>query len=194
MNIVNCNRCKEVVSHHKSLIEKYPDYHCKPVNSSGDLESKIALIGLAPGLHGANKTGVPFTSDFSGEVVRKILDKLCINDIFITNAVRCYPKHNKPSTIMINNCHEHTKREIMSLPNLEVIISLGSIAYYQILKLYSINREQHKFYHGRLINLDNKTTLIASYHCSKLNFNTHRINMSMLEKIFYKAKEVVNFG
>ena len=190
MHIIECKLCKEVISHQKLLIKKYPDYHCKPVNSSGNSESKIALIGLAPGLHGANKTGIPFTSDFSGEIIRKILDKLCLQDIFITNAIRCYPKNNKPSSIMINNCQKHTKREFKTLSNLKVIISLGSIAYYQILKLYNINRKTHKFYHGKTINLDTKTSLIASYHCSKLNFNTHKINLVMLEKIFYKAKEV----
>ena len=100
-----CKVCKETLSYHKLLIKKYPDYHCKPVNSSGSVKSKIALIGLAPGLHGANKTGIPFTSDFSGEVIRKILHKLCLQDIFITNAVRCYPKNNKPSSIdlMVRN-------------------------------------------------------------------------------------------
>jgi uracil-DNA glycosylase family 4 len=110
MQIIKCKVCKETISHHKLLIKKYPDYHCKPVNSSGNIKAKIALIGLAPGLHGANKTGVPFTSDFSGVVIRKILDKLHLQDIFITNAVRCYPKNNKPSSTMINNCQKHTKR------------------------------------------------------------------------------------
>ena len=190
MHIIKCRVCKETLSHHKELIKKYPDYHCKPVNSSGNVKSKIALIGLAPGLHGANKTGIPFTSDFSGEVIRKILCKFCLQDIFITNAVRCYPKNNKPSSMMINNCHKHTKNELKSLSNLKVIISLGTLAYYQILKLYSINRKAHKFYHGKITSLDTRTSLIASYHCSKLNFNTHKINLFMLEKIFDKAKEV----
>ena len=118
MHIIKCKMCKEAISYHKLLIKKYPDYHCKPVDSSGNIESKIALIGLAPGLHGANKTGIPFTSDFSGEVIRNILNKLCLQDIFITNAVRCYPKNNKPSLIMINNCLKHTKREIKKFKKL----------------------------------------------------------------------------
>ena len=193
MQIIKCKVCKETVSHHKLLIKKYPDYHCKPVNSSGNIKAKIALIGLAPGLHGANKTGVPFTSDFSGVVIRKILDKLHLQDIFITNAVRCYPKNNKPSLTMINNCQKHTKREFKSLSNLRVVVCLGTIAYYQVLKLYNIDRKKHKFYHGKVTHLDTQTTLIASYHCSKLNFNTHKINLVMLENIFYKAKEVMSY-
>ena len=185
---MNCNTCKEIVSHRKLLAKKYPLYHCNPVIGSGNLSSKITLIGLAPGLHGANKTGIPFTSDYSGEIIRKVLSKLNLDDIFITNAVNCYPKNNKPSTKVINNCQKHTKRELKGLSNLRVIITLGAIAYYQILKLYNIERKLNKFHHGNILNLNKKTSLIASYHCSKLNFNTHRINIYMLEKIFNKAK------
>ena len=191
---MKCNTCKEIVAHHKILARKYPQYHCNPVDGSGDLNSKIILIGLAPGLHGANKTGVPFTSDYSGEIIRKLLSKLKLDDIFITNAVKCYPKNNKPSVIAINNCKVHTKRELDSLSNLRVIVTLGAIAYYQILKLYNIDRKLNKFKHGNTINLNTNTSLIASYHCSKLNFNTHRINLMMLEKIFNKAKKAANHG
>jgi uracil-DNA glycosylase family 4 len=190
---MKCNTCKEIVAHHKILARKYPQYHCNPVDGSGDLDSKIILIGLAPGLHGANKTGVPFTSDYSGEIIRKLLSKLKLNDIFITNAVKCYPKNNKPSVIAINNCKVHTKRELDSLSNLRVIVTLGAIAYYQILKLYNIERKLNKFIHGNTINLNTKTSLIASYHCSKLNFNTHRINTEMLEQIFNKAKKAADY-
>jgi len=186
---MKCNTCKEIVAHHRLLARKYPQYHCNPVDGSGDLDSKIILIGLAPGLHGANKTGVPFTSDYSGEIIRKLLNKLKLNDIFITNAVKCYPKNNKPSVIAINNCKVHTKRELDSLANLRVIVTLGAIAYYQILKLYNIERKHNKFEHGNTINLNTNISLIASYHCSKLNFNTHRIDLMMLEKIFNKAKK-----
>jgi uracil-DNA glycosylase family 4 len=189
---MKCNTCKEIVAHHKLLARKYPQYHCNPVDGSGDLDSKIILIGLAPGLHGANKTGVPFTSDYSGEIIRKLLSKLKLDDIFITNAVKCYPKNNKPSVIAINNCKVHTKRELDSLSNLRVIITLGAIAYYQILKLYNIERKYNKFEHGNTINLNTNISLIASYHCSKLNFNTHRIDLMMLEKIFNKAKKTAS--
>ena len=190
---MKCNTCKEIVTHHKLLARKYPLYHFNPVDGSGNPDSKIILIGLAPGLHGANKTGVPFTSDYSGEIIRKVLSKLKLNDIFITNAVKCYPKNNKPSATVINNCKVHTKRELSSLLNLRVIITLCTIAYYQILKLYNIERKLNKFTHGHTIDLNSKISLIASYHCSKLNFNTHRINIKMLEKIFNKAKKTAGY-
>ena len=189
---MKCNTCKEIVAHHRLLARKYPLYHCNPVDGSGDLDSKIILIGLAPGLHGANKTGIPFTSDYSGEIIRKLLSKLKLGDIFITNAVKCYPKNNKPSVIAINNCKVHTKRELNSLSNPRVIVTLGAIAYYQILKLYNIESKNNKFKHGNTINLNTNTSLIASYHCSKLNFNTHRIDLTMLEQIFNKAKKTAN--
>jgi uracil-DNA glycosylase family 4 len=190
---MKCNTCKEIVAHHKLLAKKYPKYHCNPVDGSGDLDSKIILIGLAPGLHGANKTGVPFTSDYSGEIIRKLLSKFKLDDIFITNAIKCYPKNNKPSVIAINNCKVHTKRELDSLSNLRVIVTLGAIAYYQILKLYNIESKNNKFKHGNTINLNTNTSLIASYHCSKLNFNTHRIDLTMLEQIFNKAKKAAGY-
>ena len=190
---MKCNTCKEIVAHHKLLAKKYPQYHCNPVDGSGDLDSKIILIGLAPGLHGANKTGVPFTSDYSGEIIRKLLSKFKLDDIFITNAIKCYPKNNKPSVIAINNCKVHTKRELDSLSNLRVIVTLGAIAYYQILKLYNIESKNNKFKHGNTINLNTNTSLIASYHCSKLNFNTHRIDLTMLEQIFNKAKKAAGY-
>ena len=191
---MKCNTCKEIVAHHKLLARKYPQYHCNPVDGAGYLDSKIILIGLAPGLHGANKTGVPFTSDYSGEIIRKLLSKFKLDDIFITNAIKCYPKNNKPSVIAINNCKVHTKRELDSLSNLRVIVTLGAIAYYQILKLYNIDRKLNKFKHGNTINLNTNTFLIASYHCSKLNFNTHRIDLMMLEQIFNKAIKAANHG
>jgi|TARA_Y100000389_G_C17265558_1_gene415266 uracil-DNA glycosylase family 4 len=188
---MKCNSCKDIVAYHKLLSRKHPLYHCNPVVGSGNIASQIVLIGLAPGLHGANKTGVPFTSDYSGEIIRKVLRKYKLDDIFITNAVKCCPKNNKPSTTVINNCKVHTMRELNSLSNLRVIIALGEIAYYQILELYNIERKLNKFKHGQFINLNSKISLIASYHCSKLNFNTHRINIGMLEQIFYKAKKFV---
>ena len=190
---MKCNTCKEIVAHHKLLAKKYPQYHCNPVDGSGDLDSKIILIGLAPGLHGANKTGIPFTSDYSGEIIRKLLGKLKLDDIFITNAIKCYPKNNKPSVIAINNCKVHTKRELDSLSNLRVIVTLGAIAYYQILKLYNIESKNNKFKHGNTINLNTNTSLIASYHCSKLNFNTHKVDFMMLDQIFNKAKKAAGY-
>ena len=181
-------------THLNFLKEKYPNYYCQPVSGTGSLNSKICLIGLAPGLHGANKTGVPFTSDFSGEIIRNLLNELEMEDIFITNAVRCYPEKNKPKTSTINNCQKHNYTEINKLANIKTIISLGAVAYRQVLKLYNLCGNSNKFKHGRIIKLNKKISLISSYHCSKLNFNTHKITKNMLRKVFIKAKKIAENG
>jgi len=194
MHLNKCNLCAEVRSHLNTLKEKYPNYHCQPVGGSGNLHSKICLIGLAPGLHGANKTGIPFTSDFSGDVIRKVLKELEMEDIYITNVVRCYPEKNKPNTKTINNCQKHNYSEINKLANMKIIITLGAVAYRQVLKLYNFCGNSNKFEHGKIIKLNKKISLISSYHCSKLNFNTHKITKDMLKNIFIKAKKVVENG
>ena len=191
MHISKCKLCTDIHSHLSFLKEKYPNYFCQPISGSGSFFSKICLIGLAPGLHGANKTGIPFTSDFSGNVIRNLLEELEIEDIFITNTVRCYPEKNKPNKKVINNCQRHNITEINKLTNVKSIITLGSVAYYQILKLYNICGNSNKFTHGNIIKLNNKISLISSYHCSKLNFNTKRIDKSMLKEIFIEAKKVI---
>jgi len=194
MHISKCKLCTDIHSHLNILKEKYPNYFCQPISGSGSFFSKICLIGLAPGLHGANKTGIPFTSDFSGNVIRSLLKELEIEDIFITNAVRCYPKKNKPNAKVINNCQRHNDTEINKLKNIKIIITLGSVAYYQILKLYNICGNSNKFVHGNIIKLNKKISLISSYHCSKLNFNTKRIDKDMLKEIFIKAKKAASNG
>ena len=92
MNTTECHLCRRIESHLKELRTRYPSYHCKPVWGSGNLNSKLCIVGLAPGLHGANKTGIPFTADYSGLLIREILDELSISNFFITNVVRCYPE------------------------------------------------------------------------------------------------------
>ena len=194
MHLIKCNLCTEVRLHLNALKEKYPEYYCQPVSGTGNLDSKICLIGLAPGLHGANKTGIPFTSDFSGEIIRNLLKELEMEDIYITNTVRCYPEKNKPDTRTINNCQRHNYTEISKLTNMQIIITLGAVAYRQVLKLYNFHGNSNKFKHGKIIKLDKKISLISSYHCSKLNFNTHRITKNMLKNIFIKAKKAINNG
>ncbi len=194
MHLTKCNLCTEVRSHLSVLKEKHPDYYCQPVSGSGNLHSKICLIGLAPGLHGANKTGIPFTSDFSGDIIRNLLKELEIEDIYITNTVRCYPKNNKPDTRTINNCQMHNHMEISKLTNIRIIITLGVVAYNQILKMYNFCGNSNKFKHGKIIKLNKKISLISSYHCSKLNFNTHKITKDMLKQIFVKAKKAIKNG
>ena len=194
MHVTKCKLCKRIHKHLEEIKNKYPYYHCGPVWGTGSLNSMICIIGLAPGLHGANKTGIPFTADFSGNLIREIIEELEIYEYFITNTVRCYPEKNLPTTSEKNNCQVHNSVELSRLKNLKVIVTLGEVAYKQIIKLYDINLSNHKFRHGNVVKLNEKIYLISSYHCSRLNVNTHRINKSMLKKIFLDAINLSNHG
>ncbi len=194
MNETECTLCVRIHKHLQEIRKKYPDYHCKPVWGTGSLNSRLCIIGLAPGLHGANKTGIPFTADFSGELIREILDELDIDEYFITNAVRCYPDKNLPQADEKNNCQIYNSLELSSLQNLKVIITLGELAYRQIIKLYNIKYSTHKFKHGNVVKLNEKINLISSYHCSKLNINTQKINKDMLKRIFLRAIKLSYYG
>tara|TARA_B100000035_G_scaffold293564_1_gene283110 strand:- start:1577 stop:2161 length:585 start_codon:yes stop_codon:yes gene_type:complete len=194
MNTIECRLCRRIETHLRELKIKYPSYHCKPVWGSGNLDSELCIVGLAPGLHGANKTGTPFTADYSGLLMREILDELNISNFFITNVVRCYPKNNLPFSDEKNNCQKHNDDEISKLQNLKVIITLGEVAYRQIIKLYGVSCSNKRFVHGNIIRLNDKVQLISSYHCSKLNINTNRVSKTMLKKIFLKAIMLTSHG
>ena len=194
MLLSNCTLCSRIHSNLKTIKIQYPTYHCGPVSGSGNIKSDICIIGLAPGLHGANKTGIPFTSDFSGNIIREILDEIKLTDVFITNVVRCYPQNNMPLSSEKNNCQKYNFEELSSLVNLRVIITLGEVAYRQILKLYKIPIKNNKFKHNNITKLNSKLYLISSYHCSKLNVNTRKINKNMLKNVFLRAKNISTNG
>ena len=191
---IECTLCERIQKHLQEIKNKYPDYHCKPVWGKGSLNSRICIFGLAPGLHGANKTGIPFTADFSGQLIREIIKELDIDEYFITNVVRCYPEKNLPQADEKNNCQIYNFQELLSLQNLRVIIALGEVAYRQIIKLYDIKYSTHKFKHGNVVKLNEKINLISSYHCSKLNINAHKINKDMLKRIFLRAIKLSYHG
>ena len=189
-----CTLCERIHKHLQEIKIKHPDYHCKPVWGTGSLNSRVCVFGLAPGLHGANKTGIPFTTDFSGQLIREIIKELDIDEYFITNVVRCYPEKNLPKTGEKDNCQIHNIQELSRLQNLKVIITLGEVAYRQIIKLYDIKYNTRKFKHGNVVKLNEKINLISSYHCSKLNINTHKINKGMIKKIFLRAIKLSYYG
>ena len=134
-------------------------------------------------LHGANKTGVPFTNDFSGILLRKVLHEISLNNVFITNAVRCFPKNNRPLANEKNNCQKFTQKELYNLKKLRVIVTLGEVAYKQVVKVYGLSSSIYKFKHGNIVRLNNQLCLISSYHCSKLNINTGKLSRDILKHI-----------
>ena len=197
----NCNICLRLSEFREENIIKYPDYHNKPVVSFGSLSSQLLIVGLAPGIHGANKTGRPFTGDYAGILLYNTLikfkfaigsysaeefDTLKLNNCRITNAVKCVPPKNKPASEEINNCRTFLNKEIINMQNLKVIVSLGVIAHNSIINCFGLKLKDYKFSHGKSHKINNTLRLHNSYHCSRYNTNTNRLSKSMFEDVFKK--------
>lgn len=166
------------------------------------MDAKILVVGLAPGLKGANFSGRPFTGDYAGDLLYATLlkfgfakgtygahknDGLELVNTRITNAVRCVPPENKPRGGEINTCLQFLKSEIQSMPNLKIILSLGLISHNAALKATDNKQSTYKFAHGAMHNLGSGLHLIDSYHCSRYNTNTGRLTEQMFEDVFEKT-------
>ena len=199
----NCSKCRRLYNFRKKNQSNNPDWFNAPVPTFGELSSSLLIVGLAPGLQGANKTGRPFTGDYAGDLLYKTINKfnfskgkyagtiddsLKLKDCTITNAVRCVPPQNKPISEEINNCNNFLKKTIEIHKNLKVIIALGLIAHKSIISAFNLKQKLYKFKHGNKHKIDN-LILIDSYHCSRYNTNTGRLNEEMFEKIFFEAKK-----
>ena len=199
----NCSKCRRLYNFRKKNQSNNPDWFNAPVPTFGELSSSLLIVGLAPGLQGANKTGRPFTGDYAGDLLYKTINKfnfskgkyagkiddsLKLKDCTITNAVRCVPPQNKPISEEINNCNNFLKKTIEIHKNLKVIIALGLIAHKSIISALNSKQKLYKFKHGNKHKIDN-LILIDSYHCSRYNTNTGRLNQEMFEKIFFEAKK-----
>ena len=199
----NCSKCRRLYNFRKKNQSNNPDWFNAPVPTFGELSSSLLIVGLAPGLQGANKTGRPFTGDYAGDLLYKTINKfnfskgkyagtiddsLKLKDCTITNAVRCVPPQNKPISEEINNCNNFLKKTIENHKNLKVIIALGLIAHKSIISALNLKQKLYKFKHGNKHKIDN-LILIDSYHCSRYNTNTGRLNQEMFEEIFFEAKK-----
>ena len=199
----NCSKCRRLYNFRKKNQSENPDWFNAPVPTFGELSSSLLIVGLAPGLKGANKTGRPFTGDYAGDLLYKTINKfnfskgkyggtiddsLKLKDCTITNAVRCVPPQNKPISEEINNCNNFLKKTIEIHKNLKVIIALGLIAHKSIISAFNLKQKLYKFKHGSKYKINN-LILIDSYHCSRYNTNTGRLNEEMFEKIFFEAKK-----
>lgn len=199
----NCSKCRRLYNFRKKNQSNNPDWFNAPVPTFGELSSSLLIVGLAPGLQGANKTGRPFTGDYAGDLLYKTINKfnfskgkyagtiddsLKLKDCTITNAVRCVPPQNKPISEEINNCNNFLKKTIEIHKNLKVIIALGLIAHKSIISALNLKQKLYKFKHGNKHKIDN-LILIDSYHCSRYNTNTGRLNQEMFEEIFFEAKK-----
>ncbi len=198
-----CVRCPRLVQYIAGLKpakgRTRESYHNRPVNGFGDLQAKICLVGLAPGAHGANRTGRPFTGDGAGDFMYPLLhaagfsnqpdavnaeDGLQLHDLYITNAVKCVPPDNKPIAAEFANCRSYLTRELAALKNLRVIVALGRGAYDSCLKYFreqgQINQlKDYPFAHAAHYRLPNGVWLAACYHTSRYNLQTGRMNTEM---------------
>jgi len=205
----DCKRCKRLTSFLKDVKKEHPDYFCQPVPAFGDAKAQLLIVGLAPGMHGANASGRPFTGDDSGIMLFETLfkfgfssaaeskysvDGLKLLNCRITNAVKCLPPQNKPLGEEINTCNRYLAVELANLPDNAVIIALGSIAHNAVLKALSLARKNYKFGHQAEFEIAAKSgqlTLISSYHCSRYNTQTKRLTEKMFQNVFARAKALL---
>jgi uracil-DNA glycosylase len=166
----------------KTLRKSHPDYWNQPVEATGRQESKLIIVGLAPGMHGANRTGIPFTGDSSGDLLFKTLNKLGIsNEVRITNVVKCLPVKNAPTTTELKNCQKYIEAELTHQQTGEprVLFALGGVAHRSVIKLRSLRQTEFPFSHGAIHELGKGEWLVDSYHCSRYNTQTKRLTEAM---------------
>ncbi len=187
--------------------QKYPEYHAGPVAPFGDSKAQLLIVGLAPGLHGANATGRPFTGDYAGILLYQVLyefgysnqsaseslaDGLFLWNCRITNAVKCLPPQNKPTGMEIRQCNHYLEAEIKTLPEMAVILVLGNIAHQAVLKAYKLKLNSAKFAHNRSFELPDGKILVSSYHCSRYNVQTKRLNKVMFADVFKTIQSLLS--
>ena len=201
----DCPLCPRLVDYRNELRHTFPLWHNAPVPSFGPEVARLLIVGLAPGLKGANRTGRPFTGDYAGDLLYATLakfgwasgkyvagrddgvwspDTLVLKDVRITNAVRCLPPQNKPLPAEINICRPFLVNELTTLPKLRAVLALGRVAHETILGALSLKRGAYKFAHGALYDLPNGLVLADSYHCSRYNTNTGTLTTEMFEAVF----------
>ena len=204
----NCKKCPRLVHFLANIKKQYPDYFCRPVPSFGEHNGKLLIVGLAPGMHGANRTGRPFTGDYAGVLLYETLykygfsskkisegknDGLKLINCAITNAVKCLPPNNKPIANEINQCNYYLMNELLELPPHSAILALGGVAHKAIIKAMGLQQSKYKFRHSGEYLVQQKM-LFDSYHCSRYNTNTKRLTKAMFQQIFVRIHQYLDNG
>jgi len=194
----DCPKCPRLVAFRADNRERFPEFHNAPVPAFGRLDARLLIVGLAPGLKGANQTGRPFTGDYAGDLLYRTLldlgfaegdyrrradDGLRLADCRITNAVRCVPPENKPATEEIRSCGVFLAAEIAAMHRLEAVLALGAVAHGAVLAALGLRRNGYPFGHGATHGLPNGLVLTDSYHCSRYNTNTGRLTEEMFRAV-----------
>lgn len=197
-----CTDCPRLTAFLAKGREEHPDYYCAPVAPFGDPNARLIVVGLAPGFHGANATGRPFTGDFAGLLLYRTLhrygfatkpeshhrhDGLELIDCRITNSVKCVPPENKPTPAEIRTCNRYLAAELGREPPGRLLIALGTIAHNATLRALKLKPADYVFAHAAEHTLPNQHVLIDSYHCSRYNTQTGRLTEQMFAAVFARA-------
>jgi uracil-DNA glycosylase family 4 len=202
----DCRACERLASHLQAVREQHPDYFAAPVPPFGDPGARLLVVGLAPGMHGANRSGRPFTGDHAGILLYRTLyeygfasapeslsrdDGLRLHDCRITNAVKCLPPANKPLGSEVRACNAFLADELQSLPDGAVVFALGGVAHAAVLRALGLKAKDHPFGHGNEYPLERGGTLLDSYHCSRYNTQTKRLTTEMFQQVVGRARELL---
>ena len=201
----NCRACPRLAAHLDRVREARPQYHARPVDAFGDARARLLIVGLAPGMHGANRTGRPFTGDYAGILLYKTLhdlglasqpegtspdDGLRLIGCRITNAVKCLPPENKPTGAEVRRCNAYLRAEIATLPPGAVVLALGAVAHRAVLMAQGLTAARYTFAHGKVHRFESGVRLVDSYHCSRYNTQTRRLTAAMFKRALTRARDL----
>lgn len=201
---LDCRRCPRLSAFLDEVKIQNPDYHARPVPPFGDSQPHLLIVGLAPGMHGANRTGRPFTGDYAGVLLYETLHKfgyasaptsvsrddgLVLTGCRITNAVKCLPPENKPEGSEVTQCNGYLAAEIAGLPPDAAILALGNVAHAAVLKALRLKAAGYRFGHDVRHALPNGRVLYDSYHCSRYNTQTRRLTEAMFHAVFARIQQ-----
>ncbi len=205
----DCALCPRLVALREQAQQKHPDWHNGPVPVWGDQNGKLMVIGMAPGMAGANRTGRPFTGDHAGDLLFQTLERagltrgtydrrpddgLELRGALIANVVRCVPPQNKPVAAEVNNCRPFLLATLKARKNITTFFALGRIAHDAFLSAIGKRRAEFPFAHGASHDLGENRRLFDSYHCSRYNTNTRRLTTPMFESALFAAAEHAQIG
>jgi uracil-DNA glycosylase family 4 len=201
-----CRRCPRLAAFLDAVKLEHPSYYCLPVPPFGDANARLIIVGLAPGKHGANRTGRPFTGDHAGILLYESLfkygfasaptsrsadDGLRLLNARISNAVKCLPPENKPLPVETKTCNEYLSAELAQSRDARVILALGAIAHLAVLRASRLAPAQYKFAHAAEHAIGGGRVLLNSYHCSRYNTQTRRLTTPMFEAVVERARDLI---
>jgi len=203
----DCRDCPRLADFLDQTALNYPHYHARPVAPFGDDYAQLLIVGLAPGMHGANASGRPFTGDYAGILLYRTLydygfsnrpdsvsrkDDLQLSGCRITNAVKCLPPQNKPQLDEVKHCNRYLQAELHSLQGPAVVLALGKIAHDAVLRALHLRLSAHPFGHGHEHQVTGDICLVDSYHCSRYNTQTRRLTPEMFANVFSRVRQIMD--